>query len=270
MPRCYSMPRGRQTPAEEVQESAFPRGRYRGYNSISLKSNGIAGVSLAYQLLPFLLIVGPGFPGPSAAVTEEFHQEAYLKLPSVIPRMLLAVLGLLVATLLVQPVRADTVAVDFSCNLATCSGTVTNPSAGDFSGTGISVTESSGSGFTASTDTFTLAFDTLSGMISITDNGPGAEDFSGTITSFVPSNGSTTGNLTLYADWTTIPSDVQAYFNTLTGTDSGAVTFVLSSGDATSVDVTITPAPEPGVLLLSCAGLLGLGLMLKRRAAVLA
>jgi len=193
-----------------------------------------------------------------------------LKLPSVIPRLLLAVLGLLVASLLVQPVRADTIAVDFSCNLATCTGTVTNPSAGDFSGSGITVTESSGSGFTASTDTFTLAFDTLSGMISITDNGPGAEDFSGTITSFVPSGGSTTGNLTLYADWTTIPSDVQAYFNSLTGTDSGAVTFVLSSGAATSVDVTITTAPEPGVLLLCCAGLFGLGLMLKRRAAVLA
>jgi len=184
--------------------------------------------------------------------------------------LLLAVLGLLVASLVVQPLRADTIAVDFSCNLATCTGTVTNPSAGDFSGSGITVAESSGSGFTASTDKFTLAFDTLSDTISITDNGPGTDDFSGTITSFVASDGSTTGNLTLYADWTTLPSDVQAYFNSLTGTDSGAVTFILSSGAATSVDVTITPAPEPGVLLLCCAGLLGLGFMLKRNAAVLA
>ena len=196
--------------------------------------------------------------------------EVFLRSLRGISRLLLAGVGVCALSLFAPAARADSI-VDFYCSISTCgSGTVSSPSSGVFTGSGITVFENAGSGFTPSTDSFTLAFNTATGAISISDNGPGMENLSGNITSFVSSNGLATGNLTLYADWTTLPADIQAYFNSTTGNDSGALTFQLSSGSVTSVDVTITSAPEPSVPILASAGLLGLGLLLKRKGTTLA
>jgi len=188
-----------------------------------------------------------------------------LRAPRVVFRILPIVLGLLVATLFAQGAKADDVYLDFACSgVQNCNGTVSN-SGGNYSTTGITVTE--GSGFYPSSETFTLAFDSATNAITI--NGPGGEDFVGQMTGFTATPASTTVDLNFMAIWPTLPADVQAYFNSATGVDSGFTIFLMSSNNITSADVTIT-APEPGVPILLSSGMLALGFLLKRKAAVLA
>jgi hypothetical protein len=195
-----------------------------------------------------------------------------LRVRIVVSRLLLIVLGLLVATLFAPTAKADGIYLDFACSGVTAcgqnqtggQGTVT-ASGGNFSTTGITVTE--GSGFYPAGSLFTLTFDTSTSMISIIGQGSlSGEVFNGMITNLQTLTGNSTTDINFTAIWPTIPADVQSLFNTTGGWDSGFTIFLSTSGTANSVDVTITPAPEPAAPVLLSAGLLGLGLLLKRRA----
>ena len=189
--------------------------------------------------------------------------EVHLRVPKAIPRLLLACIAVLVAALCAQTASADPAYLDFSCSgLAGCNGTILQNS-NNFSTTGITLTE--GSGFYAPGSQFLLAFDTSTNAISLTGLGAlSGEVFTGMITSFPPPTvGNTTTDVNFTADWPTIPADVQAFFQSPQGTDSGFAIFLSGSGGVTSADITIT-APEPAAPILLGAGLIGLA-FLKRK-----
>lgn len=180
--------------------------------------------------------------------------------------MLLIGLSLLVAMLFTQPALADT--LDFSCGAGTCTGTVVQ-NGSNFSSSGIGLAGSFES------DPFSLVFDTsqlgTSGSIELleTESNLTSVDFVGTITGFTSS---TSGGLTLLnlsAVWFPLPSDVTGP----SGYTPFSSVITLAVGDPTlsaySVDVPIQ-TPEPAVPVLSCAGLLGIGLLLKRKGVTLA
>jgi len=189
-----------------------------------------------------------------------------LSVPKAVSRLLLTGIAVLVAALSAQTARADDIYLDFACSGAPCNGTIVQAPDGGYSTTGITVTE--GSGFYAPGSLFTLAFDSDSGAISIVGQGAlSGEVFDGTITKFTPGSGNATITLSFLADWPVIPTDVQSYFNTPTGYDSGFAIFLSSTDSVTSADITITPAPEPAAPILLTAGLLGLGFVMKRKVA---
>jgi len=188
-----------------------------------------------------------------------------LIVPKAVSRLLLTGVAVLVAALSAQTARADAVYLDFSCSGVTnCNGNVT-ASAGNYSTTGITVTE--GSGFFPAGSLFTLAFDTSAATISIIGQGGlSGEVFTGVLTNFQALTGNSTTDVNFMADWPTIPADVQALFGTPTGTDTGFAIFLSTSGAVSSADVTITPTPEPAAPVLLSIGLLGLGFLMKRKA----
>ena len=178
--------------------------------------------------------------------------------------MLLIGMCLLVALLFTQPATADT--LDFSCGSGTCTGVVVQ-NGSNYSSTGIGLTSNFES------DPFSLVFDTsmmgTSGSIQLfeTENNVSFADFAGTITGF---SATTSGNLTLLnlsANWFPLPTDV----NGTAGQTPFSSVITVAVGDPTlsafSVDVPIT-TPEPAAPVLFAAGLAGLGLLLKRKAAV--
>ena len=153
--------------------------------------------------------------------------------------------------------------VDFTCSLSStshCTGTVVT-SGVNHSSTGIDVFNDSGP-YNASVP-FTLAFDTATGAISIDGTGIYVgEDLIGHITAstFLP------GVVSFTADWPTLPAAVQAKLGTPTGLDGGSVIYLKTGIPAAqSVDVLITPTPEPGSLLLLGSGLVGIGGFLRRK-----
>ncbi len=155
--------------------------------------------------------------------------------------------------------------VDFSCTPATCTGTVVS-SGGNYSSTGITVFNNNGP--YPATDVFSLAFDTSAPFpnISITGVTDPTQVLLGNILSFTALSGSTTTTFGFHAVWPVLPLAVQAQLGTPTGTDTGFAIYLNVSGAAQSVDVLITPTPEPGTLaLLFGTGLLGLGTYLRRR-----
>ena len=159
--------------------------------------------------------------------------------------------------------RADN--VDFFCSLSPsslCTGTVVQSGA-NYSTTGIQVFNDSGP-YNAS-DPFTLVFDTATGAISITDADEASQTLIGNITSFSASKGKTTSSVSFVADWPTLPSAVQTKLGSPTGQDIGFAIYLSSSNKPTSVDVTITPTPEPASLLLLGSGLVGIGGFLRRK-----
>ena len=190
-----------------------------------------------------------------------------MRAPRAVPRLILAGLGFFLITLFAQNAKADGIYLDFGCGGPTC-GTVT-ASGGNFSTTGITVTEDSG--FYPAGSTFLLVFNTATSTVSLIGQGAlTGENFLGTITGFSDPSGFSTTDLQFTAVWPTIPADVQALFNSDGGWDSGFSIFMSSSGTNVSTDVTITPAPEPGSTAMLLVGMVGLGLMLTRKAAVLA
>lgn len=157
--------------------------------------------------------------------------------------------------------RADN--VDFTCSLSSsahCTGTVVQ-SGSNFSSTGINVFNDSGP-YLASVP-FVLAFNTATDAISIDGTGIYAgQNLVGDIRAFT----SLPGVVSFTADWPTLPPLIQARLGTATGLDAGAVIY-LAGGlhSAQSVDVLITPTPEPGSLLLLGSGLAGIGGFLRRK-----
>ncbi|HTQ86891.1 MAG TPA: PEP-CTERM sorting domain-containing protein [Candidatus Solibacter sp.] len=198
-----------------------------------------------------------------------------MRVPKAVPRVLLAGIGILLLTLFTQSAKADVIYLDFACSgAANCGGSVVT-SSGDYSTTGINLVEGSGfytgSALIASAP-FTLVFNTATpGAISLDGTlGETGENFVGTITGFSATPGFNQTNLTLVVLWTTLPADVSAYFAPLgNGGSIGSIIDLSTSGTVTSADFTITPTPEPASVVMLLVGLLGLGLAMKRKAAVL-
>lgn len=198
-------------------------------------------------------------------------REIQLKMiPAIKHGLFAAALGLLVMPLFAQSARADN--VDFDCNASNCAGTVATSMSGDTYTNGLGITVYNDQGPYSSTVPFNLAFDTTAGTISLTGTGSlSGEVLNGTINSMTgPASGTTTTDLSLFATWWGLPTAVQSFLGTPTGIDSAFVIYLSSTGAASSVDVFITPTPEPGTLLLFGTGMLLCAGLLRRRKAVLA
>lgn len=181
-----------------------------------------------------------------------------MRVSKAVPRIFLAGLAFLVLALFSPSAKADT--IDFGCGGAQqCTGTVLQ-SGSNYSSTGIGVSASYDP-----TDSFTLLFDTSNNTISIDENG-GPDQFVGTITNLSISSTGGFTTLDMGVDWNTVPSSLGNWG--LTPFPSGSVVSISISGSALSVDIPIA-TPEPGVLVLLSAGMVALGLMLKRKAGVL-
>ncbi len=156
--------------------------------------------------------------------------------------------------------------IDFTCSLSLtehCTGSITQ-SGSNYSTSGISVFNDSGP-YSASVP-FELIFNTAVGAISIDGTGIySGKNLVGDITSFSVSKGKTTTDLSFTAVWPTLPALVQTELGSVTGLDSGFVIALNKKGKAQSVDVVITPTPEPGSLALLGSGLLAIGGLLRRK-----
>lgn len=177
-------------------------------------------------------------------------------------RIILISLGLLLLPLFIQTARAD--GIDFTCNTgASCGGTVTQNGSNFSSIGGINLFSSTGP--YSSSVPFILKFDTSNSSISLSGTGIyTGENFVGTILNF-GSFGVSTTDVALSAFWGGLPASIQALFGTTQGMDSGSVIFLTGTGGAQSVDVFITPTPEPAALALFGTGLLWCGGLLRRR-----
>jgi hypothetical protein len=177
-------------------------------------------------------------------------------------RITLISIGLLVLPLFGQPVRAD--GIDFTCNTgAGCGGTVTQDGSNFSSTGGINLYNSTGQ--YSSIVPFTLKFDTFTGSITLTGTGIYAgENFVGNITNFL-SLGASTTDVAMAAFWGGLPSSIQALFGTTQGLDTASVIYLTGTGAAQSVDIVITPTPEPAALALFGTGILWCGGLLRRR-----
>jgi hypothetical protein len=151
-----------------------------------------------------------------------------------------------------SPAKADN--IDFSCGSLTCTGTVVGSGA-NFSSTGIGGLTPGATIASEGADTFTLIFNTSTGLIQIRENG--VTDFAGTITNFTSLSSGNLTQLNLSVNWTTIPGDVSGNAGTTPFSSVISITTNGSTYNAWSVDVPITTAvPEPSSFLLLGAGLL--------------
>lgn len=149
--------------------------------------------------------------------------------------------------------------VDFFCTLSApsaCTGTVVR-SGSNVSSTGISVFNDSGPYM--STVPFTLAFDTLTGSVSVDGTGIYlGQDLVGHITASMVAGTSFT--LVMFvSDWTSLPPLVQTQLGSTTATGGGFV-FAMTGGKPFSVDVAALPTPEPTSFFLCLGGIVLVGI----------
>jgi hypothetical protein len=166
-------------------------------------------------------------------------------------------LGIFVAT-----ARADN--LDFQCGTggSFCAGTVT------FSGT---VTSASATSITNVVEafnhfpgkTFTLAFNTGLGTMSL--NSGSGDTLSGTFSSFGSFCGSVECSITVSVFWDTLSASVAAALGAPQGIDLAHIGWNRDTGAVTSVDISITPIPEPSSLALFGTGLIGIAGLIRRK-----
>jgi hypothetical protein len=157
--------------------------------------------------------------------------------------------------------------LDFGCNSGTCTGNVT-VSGSNYSSSGIGLVNTDATAPPSySGSAWTLAFNTSTGAISLTNGGLGT--LSGIIQAFSATNGSSSATLTITVLWNSLPTAVKTFFGGASGaTDLTSILYLGStttSGPANSVGITMFPTPEPASLILLGSGLLALGASLRKK-----
>lgn len=171
-------------------------------------------------------------------------------------------LGIFVAT-----ARADN--LDFQCGTggSFCAGTVTFSATGTGSG---AVTSASTPSITNVVEaflhfpgnTFTLAFNTTAGTMSLTHM---SDTLSGTFSGFGSFCSSLQCAITASVFWDSLSPSVQAALGAPQGIDVATIGWDRATGAVTSVDISITPIPEPSSLALFGTGLIGIAGLIRRK-----
>jgi hypothetical protein len=195
------------------------------------------------------------------------------------PRMLLTVIaGLLVLPMFAQSTHATS--VDFLCgpSFPAPSGCNGNISA-VFSSPTVLVSASDLGGITLLNDSgpvgdaglnFSLIFDTTAAVpnIVVFEPGPDNSELQGTIVGFsgAVSKDGLSETVNLDVSWTSMPLDFAQFLGATAGSGFDDNIALTIDGSAQSVDVNIQPVvPEPATLLLFGSGLLGLGVLVRRK-----
>jgi len=180
--------------------------------------------------------------------------------------LLLVAACTLVMPLLAQTAQADSY-VDFSCGGSHCAGTVTQVG-NVYSTLGIGgLVQGVAGGPDYQTGLFDLIFNTSTTSISLLGNAAAGNDsLFGTILGVNPVAISGQTLLALTVNWTSLPTDFQAFLNASAGSSIGSVIYLNPNGAASSIDFTVTPTPEPATFLMLGIGLLALGGLVRRKA----